>query len=166
MIRYIFSDAPLTILGANKANPQRIGEALKAVTDQAKGKLTPKAVVEAARNNKSPLHKHFEWDDAKAAESYRLEQARELIRIIRVEEESGPVRAFFSIADRGTSYRALEEVRATPSLQEIVMKQALRDLKAFEERYRDMRDVCEDIRAAQRKISTKLTAANEQRVAA
>lgn len=166
MIRYSFTDAPLTILAANKANPQQIGKALKAITDEQKGRLTPKAVIEAARDAKHPLHKHFEWDDAKAAHSYRIEQARELIRVIRVEEENGPVRAFFSIADKGTAYRSLEEVRATPNLQEIVLKQALRDLRAFEARYRDMTDVCEDVRAAQRKVGAKIKAAEDTRVAA
>jgi hypothetical protein len=166
MIRYSFTDAPLTILAANKANPQKIGQALKAITDEQKGRLTPKAVVEAARNEKHPLHKHFEWDDAKAAHSYRIEQARELIRVIRVEEENGPVRAFFSIADKGTAYRSLEEVRSTPNLQEIVLKQALRDLRAFEARYRELNDVCEDVRAAQRKVGAKLKAAEDHRVAA
>jgi hypothetical protein len=166
MIRYTFTDAPLTILAANKANPQRIGQALRAITDEQKGRLTPKAVIAAARDSKHPLHKHFEWDDAKAANSYRLEQARELIRIIRVEEDSGPVRAFFSISDKGMAYRTLEEVRATPNLQEIVLKQALRDLRAFEARYRDMTDVCEDVRAAQRKVGAKLKATEDMRVAA
>ena len=37
-------------------------------------------VVEAARDDQSPLHRHFEWDDAKAAHTERLSQARGIIR--------------------------------------------------------------------------------------
>lgn len=50
-----------------------------------KGRLTPQNVVADARNRNSPLHDIFEWDDAKAADQYRLEQARELIRSVKIE---------------------------------------------------------------------------------
>lgn len=46
-------------------------------------RLTPALVVKAARNPKSPLHSAFEWDDSKAGEMYRLEQARSLIANVR-----------------------------------------------------------------------------------
>lgn len=48
------------------------------------GRLTAKAVVEDARNEDSPLHAEFEWNDAKAAEKFRLEQARTLIQSFKV----------------------------------------------------------------------------------
>jgi hypothetical protein len=49
------------------------------------GKLTPEQVLDAARPDESPLHGFFEWDDSAAAEAYRIEQARELIRRVRIE---------------------------------------------------------------------------------
>lgn len=49
------------------------------------GRLVPADVVEAARDPRSPLHSHFEWDDSTAAEKYRIEQARTLIRSVKVE---------------------------------------------------------------------------------
>lgn len=49
------------------------------------GKLTPQAVVDEARNPEHPLHACFDWDDETAAEAWRLEQARTLIRSVRVE---------------------------------------------------------------------------------
>jgi hypothetical protein len=49
------------------------------------GKLTPLQVLEAARPEESPLHDFFEWDDSAAAEAYRIDQARELIRRVRIE---------------------------------------------------------------------------------
>jgi len=52
---------------------------------EARGRLTPAKVVESARLKTSPLHDHFEWVDSVAAQHYRLEQARTLIRGIRVE---------------------------------------------------------------------------------
>ncbi len=49
-----------------------------------KGRLTADDVVEAARNPKSPLHGYFTWDDAEAAHARRIDEARSLIRSVRV----------------------------------------------------------------------------------
>ncbi|MEE4236521.1 MAG: hypothetical protein V2I51_07335 [Anderseniella sp.] len=49
------------------------------------GRITPSAIVEAARDEDSALHAYFEWDDSTAAEQYRLMQARELLRSCKVE---------------------------------------------------------------------------------
>jgi hypothetical protein len=56
--------------------------ALLALEDQ--GRLTPEGVLEAASDDDSPLHRFFEWDDHEAAHQYRVEQARRLIRGVRV----------------------------------------------------------------------------------
>ena len=50
-----------------------------------RGRLTAEQVVDVARNETSALHGCFEWDDSKPAESYRIEQARELIRRVKIE---------------------------------------------------------------------------------
>lgn len=47
--------------------------------------LTPETVVEAARHPKSPLHDQFEWNDGVAGEAYRIQQARALIKRVRVD---------------------------------------------------------------------------------
>lgn len=49
------------------------------------GRLTPEQVVADAKRKASPLHEMFEWDDAKAAHSFRIEQARSLIASVEVE---------------------------------------------------------------------------------
>lgn len=59
-------------------------EALIALFDLHKGQITPKQVVEAARNPESPLHDEFEWDEAKAAERHWLDRARSLIRDVKI----------------------------------------------------------------------------------
>lgn len=53
-------------------------ETLKAMED-AEGRLTPDAVVEEAKQKSSPLHELFDWDRAKAAHSWWLVTAREVI---------------------------------------------------------------------------------------
>lgn len=49
------------------------------------GRLTAAGVLDSARDSASPLHRCFEWDDSVAGERYRLDQARRLIRSVRVE---------------------------------------------------------------------------------
>jgi hypothetical protein len=48
------------------------------------GALTPNLVVEVAKNPKSVLHHLFEWDNAKAGESFRVAQARAIITSVKV----------------------------------------------------------------------------------
>jgi hypothetical protein len=43
------------------------------------GRLTPEAVVRAAKKAKNPLHREFDWNDARAAHRGRLDTARDLI---------------------------------------------------------------------------------------
>lgn len=60
-----------------------IREAINALEDES-GRVEPEAVVRAASDPGSPLHEHFEWDDARASHAYRIEQARRLIRSVTV----------------------------------------------------------------------------------
>lgn len=89
---------------------------LLALADENEGLITVDAVLDAARDEDSPLHRHFEWDDSKAAENHRRWQARTLIARCRITLESRPdtlVRAFVSlpsdrVAKRG--YRMMVDV--------------------------------------------------------
>ena len=171
MIKYRFKeDEPLTIKAADKANPQKIGEALAKITEANKGHLVPAAVVQAARDAKHILHRHFEWNDKAAAEKFRLDQARSLIRCIHVDSEdaeSGATRAFLSIREKdGTSYRSITDVLNSADLQQRVLAQAERDLLAFESRYRNLEDICSLIRAARERLAVRRSAGQDSRASA
>ena len=81
----------------NKEIVQRIHE----LAEQADGTLTPARVLDDAKNEASPLHGWFEWDDHKASHKYRLLQARQLIRKVRivVEVESREITAPYYVRD-------------------------------------------------------------------
>jgi hypothetical protein len=57
---------------------------IKALEDK-QGRLTPEQLVEAAANPESTLHDLFDWQDVSAAASWRLAQAREIIRRVKIE---------------------------------------------------------------------------------
>jgi hypothetical protein len=62
------------------ADAQKVGEELEKIEVR-----NAETVLEAAKKKKSELHKCFEWDDPTAAEEYRKEQARLVMRMIAVE---------------------------------------------------------------------------------
>lgn len=141
-----------------RANPQQIGEALEAIRVENGGQLHPQAVVQGARSPKSLLHRHFEWDDAKAAEAHRLDQARALIRSIRIiddDDRSKP--AFLSIRnDDGIAYRAIAEVLTSRHLRERLLEQAQRDLDSWTARYRELKEIVELVEPARRELRRRI----------
>lgn len=75
---------------------------LERIRKQHDGLLQPEAIVKAATRPSSALHRHFEWDDRKAAHAHRKRTARELVRAIVVVAEngnSGRVYANVSVVD-------------------------------------------------------------------
>lgn len=62
-----------------------VRQALAALEAANKGILRPKDVVEAARPKGSVLHSSFTWDNRAAAEAHRINEARTLIRSVRVD---------------------------------------------------------------------------------
>jgi hypothetical protein len=76
-------------------------EELQAIAAANGGRLTAEMVVQAARDEESPLHDFFTWDDAAAAAEHRIAQARALIRSVRVvfRTETVTVRAPYFIRD-------------------------------------------------------------------
>lgn len=62
---------------------QAIAAEMQVIAEQ-KEVLLPEDVVEAARNPNSTMHSFFEWDDTEAARSFRLVQARWLIRSVEI----------------------------------------------------------------------------------
>jgi len=115
---------------------------LQAIYDE-RGRLTPGIVVDTARDESHPLHARFEWDDQIAGEKYRLGQARELIRSVRVvyreateTEGARTVRAFHAVRDeQGTAYRSAETIAESPLLTKILLQDMQREWKALLRRY-------------------------------
>lgn len=65
------------------------------------GVLTPDAVVAAAAVPDHPLHGDFEWADRDAAHAYRLDQARAIIRSVKVviRTETVQIKSVFYVRD-------------------------------------------------------------------
>jgi len=98
----------------NSIEAQTIGKTLESLRDS-KGHLRPKTIVDEARDHRSELHKHFEWSNTRAAESYRLQQARDLVNHIVevriINKKKVDTRAFVSVTDKecGKVYVTFEQ---------------------------------------------------------
>ena len=118
------------------------------------GSLTPRLVVDAARDPGHPLHDRFEWDDAVAGEKYREHQARQLIRTVKVVEFSDDgddqrVRAFHSVPrPDGPTYLPVEEVREDPFTRQLVLRQAEREWRQLFARYRHLAEFLDVVEAS------------------
>jgi hypothetical protein len=93
---------------------KQLAEELQKLEDK-EGRITAKAVVDAARAPRHPLHDLFTWDDKKAGEQYRLMEARTLIRAVKVERINLDFRAPFYVRDvtvpaAQQGYRRLSEI--------------------------------------------------------
>lgn len=108
-----------------------------------RGELTAQAVLEDAREPDSPLHVAFVWDDGLAAERYRMNQARNLIRSIKIayrrpSGEVGRVREFYSINRPEVGQRTYvptDEIVADPLATKILLKTMEREWMAMRARY-------------------------------
>src|SRR3990172_3599405 len=85
-------------------SPQIAGEQIAKIIQANNGHIKPVDVVESAKPVRSPLHNTFDWNDRSAAEKYRVEQAKYILRqlvIVRIQEDDEPIiiRAFVSVRD-------------------------------------------------------------------
>lgn len=126
---------------------------LQAIYDE-RGLLTPQLVLDEARDPDHPLHTRFVWDDAVAAERYRLEQAHELIQSVKVVYKKGgrggerSVRAYQAVrSPAGYAYRPTEEVARDELATEIVLRDMERDWKQLKARYGHFQEFVQLIRS-------------------
>lgn len=117
-----------------------VGERIEQIRIANGGRIDPADVVDDARSKRSPLHKAFEWNDSKAAESYRVWQARAMLGALVVIHESakdiGPVRAFVNVRENAdASYTSMDDAMSVPDLRRQVIARALREAKEWRRRY-------------------------------
>ena len=122
---------------------QVTGTILERVRVTNNGRLAPRDVLAEATPKSSPLHPYFEWNNGKAANKYRIEQAKYLIRSIdavTVERAPAPpIRAFVSVV-RGEdrSYTSTAHALSDPELREQVLHAAWREFDALRAKHREL----------------------------
>lgn len=123
-------------------DPNLAGQELFRIRQKYK-QLTPEAVVNEARKKDNPLHDYFIWDDRKAAEEFRKEQAREIIRFLRIEVPGGkkPQRVFFHIhEEKVPQYQAKEVIWKKDEIYTQVVLECYGMLQGWFDRWEEILD--------------------------
>ena len=126
--------------GIMPVDAQTAGNELQRIYER-DGVIEPEVVVLESESASAPLHNCFEWNDAKAAHKYRITQAQGVIRaIIAVDEteKSPETRAFVSVEHE---YHPVSIVVKNPETREILLKNALNELRWFEKKYSSLQEL-------------------------
>lgn len=126
-----------------KADAQKVADELRAIGDE----VTPQQIVDRARDDSTELHKCFEWDNDKAADKYRLYQARQVMIHLVIKEsvdkpDSVPVRVFHKTAEK-EGYKPLEMVVRNEDEYTQLLARAWAELKAFKVKYQALSELSE-----------------------
>ena len=130
----------------------QVRQELERLAEDHRNRLSPRDVVEAARNEISPLHELFTWDDSIAAERFRLLEAGALIRRIRVTIIQRKVktkrihlkniRVFQSPqedrSEGGRSYVHSSVIADLPKLKQSLIRTVLLELEAIKNRHKEI----------------------------
>ena len=136
---------------AKGADPLEVYEKLVELQD-VYGSLSAEIVVREARNKKSVLHRIFEWDDTRAAEKYRLYQARLLLNNIKVNIVSdGETKEYsvFEITTQKDGYKRIQTFN--PDDIEFIKASIVKSLTYWKEKlqtYKNFEQVLEHINNA------------------
>jgi hypothetical protein len=135
---------------------QTAADAIRALAEK-HGGITAEIVLKAAEKKTSPLHPHFDWDDTAAARKYRLVQAGELIRKIKVTYDVSPehhvrVRAFHNVTDDSPDgatgcFVTLDTALSVESYRDQMLANCKRDMQAFRQKYAALTEVANVIAA-------------------
>jgi hypothetical protein len=118
------------------------------------GVLNPAAVVEVASDPESVLHTQFQWDDTKAAQAYRIWQARQLISMVVtvLPHENKPVRMYVSLRDDrdpAGGYRGLADVMGDTDMRRALLREAFSELNRLKQKYNQLSELTPVFAAAE-----------------
>ena len=128
-----------SINGIYKADPNKCYTEIQQIGDEVK----PEQVVEKAKDEKSELHKCFDWDDSSAAEKYRVYQARKVLNhliVIKrdVKEETEPIQFRVMLknsSSRESGYKQTIVMVRDEDEYKKMLEQAYSELRAFKQKY-------------------------------
>lgn len=119
------------------------------------GAVTDRAFLDASRDESAPGHKLFEWDDAKAAENYRLVQSRNIINNLTVTltmPETGEKKttvAFVNVnpVRNGGRYVSIPVALENEDARNTILSKAYAELESFKRKYETLAELADIISA-------------------
>lgn len=124
-----------------KADAQKVADEISSIGLSVK----PEEIVDKARDESTELHKCFEWDDTKAAEKYRVYQARQIVCHLIVKEVNNEPQKqevrFFYKTDSQEGYKPTFYIMRNEDEYQKLLDRALSELKAFQKKYSTLKEL-------------------------
>lgn len=119
------------------ADAQKVADEILAIGSSA----TTAQILDKARDEQTELHKCFDWDDAEAAEKWRLQQARHIVCNLVIKEKSdtprSEVRVFFK-TDADSGYKPTVMIMQDKDEYRKLLDRALAELTSFRAKYKTL----------------------------
>ena len=144
-----------------KVDAQIAGEAIAKLArnnDLEIDSVTPEMVLKYAAPAASPLHDIFDWNDSTAAHQFRLIQARNMLRSLRIVVRklddpiekrrfliNVPMASSLEEAPKNKAYVPVADAMKSPELRPVVLRNALQELRAFQRRYAELQELADVI---------------------
>jgi hypothetical protein len=130
----------------NKADANKVALEVESIGySNTNDEFDTQEMVDYARNNpQSELHKLFEWNDTIAAEKYRNQQAKDILRFLKItvvddetkDKEKTLVRYFVSTGKHDGTYKKTETVFKNATEADRVLENMRRDAENYINRYK------------------------------
>ena len=133
---------------AKGTDPQKVADEIFSISD------TPTAsqIVEMARDPEKESHVLFEWNDTLAAQEWRKEQARLVMRNLKVEfvhEETDsderkkftPVRLFYGNPVEKEGFAAITTIMENKDMYDQLLDRAKMEIKSYRKKYSMLKEL-------------------------
>lgn len=132
-------------------DPNEVAKCLEKIKSNNDGSLYPQAVVDTASDPSHPMHDMFLWDNDLAGNEFRLDQARSILRSVRIihitkGKEVSRI-AYVHVTrqvekDRPVSYyEDTETAFKSKEYRDQVLEEALRLLRGLRMRYAELKEL-------------------------
>lgn len=126
------------------------------------GSVTKERFLDVSRPINSPTHDLFEWEDAKAAELYRLDTSKRIIGCLRVyyineNEKECQVKAFVNVSELSETakYESIEVVLSEEDKRSVYLTRIKQELDNYIRRNSHIEELADILIEAGNKLKTR-----------
>nr|DAG73475.1 MAG TPA: hypothetical protein [Caudoviricetes sp.] len=123
-----------------KADAQKCADEIMEICNELES-ATPQQILEKARDSNTELHKCFTWDNTEAAEKWRVQEARSVVRNLKIievkpdkEPEPTTIRVFYK-TDSSSGYKPTKLILKKPDEYKALVERCRSELLAIKQKF-------------------------------
>lgn len=134
-------------------DPELVGGVVEQI-EARDGAVTRESFLEASRAEDSPTHSMFEWDDAIAAEKFRLNEASKIIGALQIvyDDADGTERSvsgFINVKnEKRAVFKNVVDALSDQESRELIIARLRREVESLIERNRNIEELADILREA------------------